>query len=171
MESLLRKYISGFSLFELLITVLIIGVLASIVIPEIQDHTQKAKEAAAKETLQKLRTVIELYTVQHKGHPPGYVKETLSTAEAVIVSQLCSATNLDGEDAPKGTAGFPLEQYLTEIPDNPFNDKNTMKVLADNSSFPAKADDTTGWIYKPLTKAIRLNNDGTDSEGVRYYDY
>jgi len=161
----------GFSLLEMLIVLAIIGILATIVIPEIQDQSQQAKEAAAKETLQTLRHAIERYAAQHKGVPPGYVKEVLSTAEMVITKQLCSATNSDGEDAPGGTAGFSLGHYLIEMPDNPFNDKNTMTILADNASFPAKADGTTGWIYKPITKAIRLNCDGTDSEGVRYYDY
>ncbi len=171
MRLLLRKYSVAFSLLEILMVLAIIGILATIVIPGIQNHSQKAKEAAAKENLQKLRNIIEMYAIQHKGYPPGYVRETLSTAELVVAEQLCLATNSDGEDAPRGTTGFPFGGYLTEIPVNPLNDKNTMMILAINTPFPAEADSSTGWIYKPNTKAVRLNHDGTDSDGVRYYDY
>ncbi len=44
-------------------------------------------------------------------------------------------------------------------------------MLADGQSFPETADGSFGWLYKPATKEIRLDWLGTDSEGVRYYDY
>ena len=63
----------AFSLVELLIVTAIIGILAAIVIPEFQTHSQQAKETAAKDNLRILRNTIELYAVQHNGIPPGYV--------------------------------------------------------------------------------------------------
>jgi len=168
---LLRRDSAGFTLIEMLIALAFIGILSAIVISALQDQSYKAKEAVAKETLQKLRNVIELYAVQHRGYPPGYVNKEFNASESTVIKQLCSATNSDGQDAPLGTEGFPLGQYLPEIPENPFNNNNTIIILASNAPLPAKADDATGWIYKPATKTIRLNYSGTDSGGARYYDY
>lgn len=50
----------GFSLVELLIVVAILGILAAIVIPEFQNHSQQAKEAAAKENLRIFREFLRL---------------------------------------------------------------------------------------------------------------
>ncbi|GAH74356.1 unnamed protein product, partial [marine sediment metagenome] len=62
----------AFTLVEILIVVAILGILAAIVIPQFQAHSQEAKEAAAKDNLRILRNAIELYAVQHGGVPPGY---------------------------------------------------------------------------------------------------
>jgi hypothetical protein len=63
--------------------------------------------------------------------------------------------------------------YLPKIPENPFNNKSFVAVLADASDFPAEAVlfDLYGWMYKPATKTIRLYWPGTDSTGVAYFDY
>ncbi len=164
---------AGFSFLEMLIVLAILGTLAAIVILGFRDPSDKAKEAAAKENLQKLRNAIELYAVQHKGVPPGYPEGDVSKTplSTTFTQQLCNATNSDGEYAPSGTAGYPLGPYLPEIPENPFNNKNTVKVLGNAVQFSASATDGFGWICKPLTKTIRLDYPATDSEGARYYDY
>ncbi|MCJ7778807.1 MAG: type II secretion system GspH family protein [Sedimentisphaerales bacterium] len=163
----------GFSLIEILIVLAILGTLAAIVILGFRDQIAKAKEAAAKETIQNLRNVIESYAAQHKGVPPGYPNGDTSKNpnSTIFTQQLCSATNLDGAYASQGTAGYPLGPYLPAIPENPFNDKNTVKVLGNFDQFPASATGTYGWRYKPLTKTIRLSHPGKDSEGVKHYDY
>jgi hypothetical protein len=46
-------------------------------------------------------------------------------------------------------------------------------VVGNDAPFPDTPTLTMifGWIYQPSTKTIKLNYDGIDSEGIRYYDY
>ena len=62
----------AFTLIEILIVVAVLGILAALVIPEIQDYSQEAKESNAKANLRILRNAIERYAVEHDGLPPGY---------------------------------------------------------------------------------------------------
>jgi type II secretory pathway pseudopilin PulG len=151
--------------------VAILGILAAIILPTLQGHITEAKESAAKDNLRILRNAIELYAAQHNNYPPGYVNGILNISGTTFTRQLSWATNSNGASAPLGTDGYPLGSYLPKIPANPFNDKNTTQILSDAALFPDPPTGATGWIYKPSTKTIRINDDGTDSEGIEHYDY
>ena len=146
----------AFTLVEILIVVAILGILAAIVLPTFQDHVQRTKESAAKEDLRILRNAIGLYAVEHNGAPPGY-------------------PNDDTSQFPLGIAFFQefvnTGDYISEMPKNPFNNKIDTRVILDDETFPTEATGSNGWIYKPKTKNIRLDWPGTDSKGVRYFDY
>lgn len=145
----------AFSLVELLIVIAIIGILAAIVIPEFQTHTQQAKETAAKDILRILRNSIELYAVQHNGIPPGYVdnEPLLAPLPGAFEFQMVGGN------------------YLNALPANPFNHLDTLEMILNGESLPVDATGGFGWIYKPQTKTIKLDWPGTDSRGIRYYDY
>ncbi len=154
---------SAFSLVEILIVVSILGILAAIVIPEYQGHSLHAKEAAARTNLKVLREAIERYAFQHDGVPPGYIYG-----------------NPDGSVARSPGLGpayrgqlVTRNQYLSELPKNPFNQKSETLILENGADFPSEPtqSETYGWIYQPQTKTIRLNYPGTDASGTRYFDY
>jgi len=163
----------GFTLVEILIVVVLLGVMAAIVIPAIGNGATSARETTLSMDLSLLRRFIPVYTSQHREVPPGYPDGNRSAAPTgeAFLAQATLSSNIEGRTAARGTAGFPLGPYLSTIPANPFNKLSTVTVLADDADFPAVADDSCGWIYKPATGEIRPGNTGTDDRGVAYYDY
>jgi prepilin-type N-terminal cleavage/methylation domain-containing protein len=146
----------SFTLVEILIVVAILGILAAITLPTLQGHITEAKEAAAKDNLRILRNAIGIYAAQHNGVPPGYYNDdpTQTVAWVYVYRQLVKPGN-----------------YLSELPENPFNGIYTAWIIRNDETFPAEATGSCGWIYKAATREIRLDWPGTDSKGVRYFDY
>ena len=60
---------SGFTLVEILIVVVILGILAAIVIPQFTDASTQAKESSLCADLQTLRSQIELYKFKQGALP------------------------------------------------------------------------------------------------------
>ncbi len=148
----------AFSLVELMIVVAILGILAAVALPTFQGHVSEAKQTAARENLHILRAAIELYAAQHKGVPPGYPDNDPSEEPAALffIIQLVNSGN-----------------YISKLPANPFNGIRGVKTIGNNEDFPTEHVllDLYGWIYKPATKTIKLNWEGTDKDGIAYLDY
>ena len=62
----------GFTLVEILIVVVILGILAAIVIPQFTQASTEAKENSLCSNLQSLRSQIELYKCQHNDTAPAF---------------------------------------------------------------------------------------------------
>ncbi len=139
-----------------MIVVAVLGILAAIVVPQFQSYSTEAKKAVAKDALRMLRSAIELYTAQHSGIPPGYEDDdpTAAPTSANFLEQL--AGNQD---------------YLAKVPENPFNNLQSIRMIGNSESFPSGAVDGYGWVYQAATKTIRLNWPGADSSGLRYFEY
>lgn len=140
---------------EILIVVAILGILAAIVLPQFQSHTQQAREAAAKDNLRILRNTIELYAARHNGVPPGYINDEINTTPSQTVF----------------IAAMFKKRYFNTLPENPFNNKINLLVIDNGTSFPSEPTGEYGWIYQPWTKTIKLDWPGTDSAGDAYFDY
>lgn len=146
----------AFSIAELVIVVCIIGILAAMVLPAFQNNATEAKIAAAKDNLRVLRSVVQLYAVNHKDVPPGYPGNNPNTQPTD--EDFLQQTTVD-------------ETYLRDVPSNPFNNLKTIDVLLDNELFPTQASGDFGWIYKPASRTVRLDWPGQDDKGIRYFDY
>jgi len=146
----------AFTLIEVMVVVLILGILAVNVITTIQAYATETKETTSKENLRILRGIIQLYSAKNGDVPPSYTDNdpTQPASSIIFVQQVVQD-----------------EHYLAKLPKNPFNELNTITVLGNDEEFPAEAPGGTGWIYKPAIPEARLNYPGTDGDGIRYYDY
>src|SRR5690554_2971706 len=66
----------AFTLIEILIVVVILGILAAIVIPQFTDASTEASNASVRSQLQTLRGQLELFRVQNGDQYPDLVSES-----------------------------------------------------------------------------------------------
>ena len=119
---------SGFTLVEILIVVIILGILAAIVIPQFTNASTDARKSSMLSQLQTLRSQVQLFKLQHNDILPDLVANQWV--------QLTSKTNLAG--AVDTTATGLFGPYLESDPVNPLN---TKKAVA------AAAGANVGWTY------------------------
>jgi len=135
---------SGFTLVEILIVVVILGILAAIVIPQFTNASTEAKTNSLMSNLQSIRSQIELYKVQHNDLKPA-------PEAAGTWTRMTSKTKIDGTVDAAGTYG----PYLQQIPKNPFNDLSTVRGEAGASTAGAN---THGWVFNTGTGAFQADD-------------
>ncbi len=120
---------SGFTLVEILIVVIILGILAAIVIPQFTNASTDARKNSMLSQLQTLRSQVQLFKLQHNDVLPDL-------AGANQWSQLTSKTNLAG--AVDTTATGLFGPYMESDPRNPLNTNKTVAAAAGAG---------VGWTY------------------------
>jgi len=138
----------GFTLVEILIVVIILGILAAIVIPQFTEASNDARKSALVSDLQTVRSQLELYKVQHlDGYPVA----------ANLVTLLTSKTDADGTVGTDPNVHI-YGPYLQKFPSNPFvPGANTAKVNIGTASVPG--DGTSGWYFETDTGKFSANDD------------
>ena len=111
----------GFTLVEILIVVIILGILAAIVIPQFTSASQDARKNSLTSQLQTLRSQLELYKLQHLDQMPSTL-----IASPFNWSQLTAKSDSLGATGT-GTA-YPFGPYLQADPVNPLNNFTTVLV-------------------------------------------
>jgi prepilin-type N-terminal cleavage/methylation domain-containing protein len=165
----------GFTLVELLIVVIIIGILAAVAIPQFSDSATDAKSAALDSDLAAMRNAIELYYHQHTSKYPGIIKTHKVGAGAAVAHtnveqafayQLTMFSDAFGNTADtKDAAAFPYGPYLKRgIPTNPLPAAGALgapasvSVGTDTGPLSADGTPTTGWKFSSATGQLIANN-------------
>jgi len=133
---------SGFTLVEILIVVVILGILAAIVIPQFTEASTEAKTSSLCTDLQTMRSQIELYKIQHNDQLPG-------AGDASFEEALTGQTDIDGN------VGNDYGPYIQKIPTNQFNDLATVEIEAGTAGL---GNGSHGWHFDTTTGAFHADD-------------
>lgn len=129
MRNRVRK---AFTLVEILIVVVILGILAAIVIPQFTNASEDAQISAIQSQLQTVRNQIELFRVRNNG-----------TAPALAAGNSWAAAGLVGPD------------YMRSAPVNPRTGTADV-ILGADPGVPVAAGDA-GWWWDAATNTLGAN--------------
>lgn len=136
------KLRDGFTLVELVVVVMIIGVLVAIAAPKMVNIMDDATDNAVRQSLSVVRDAIETYASQHNGNYPSDVDEGQFKAD--------------------------LANYLRgPFPKSPVGTKTN--DVAMSGADPLLPDDTTGWMYNGTTGEFIINCSDLSKDGVTTY--
>ena len=137
MQNRTRRLSRGFTLIEILIVVIILGILAAIVIPQFTNATTSSKTSGVQTTAQSLRGAVQLYYYQHD--------DTLPPA-ANFWTLMMTQTDSKGNPyvAGSSTTG-PFGPYMQSIPQNLLN--NSTVVIDSNVAPGGQTGSACGWEY------------------------
>lgn len=100
------KKMSGFTLIEIMVVVVILGILGAMIIPNIMGRTDEARVTAAQSDLRSIANALELYRLDNYNYP-----STDQGLEALV------SKPSGFPEAPNWSA----EGYLKSIPLDPWN--------------------------------------------------
>ncbi len=86
----------GFTLIELMIVVVILGILSAIAIPKFRDVSESAKLASCRSNLRTIAGALQLYLAEHNQYPPGNGWKKLNTISGYVHAGLvCPRTGIE----------------------------------------------------------------------------
>ena len=135
----------GFTLVEILIVVVILGILAAVVIPQFTNASTEAKTNSLMSNLQSVRSQVELYKVQHNDLLP-------SPEAAGTWNRMTQYTDISGAAQATKDATHIYGPYLQQVPKNPFNDKSTVDLDG------TVGDNNAGWEFNSTTGAFQADD-------------
>jgi len=148
---------SGFTLVEILIVVVILGILAAIVIPQFTEASTEAKTSSLCTDLQTVRSQIELYKIQHNDALPG-TATGVDFETAMTTYTLQTGAAADPQAPGTGVYG----PYLQKVPSNPFiATAANADDVEEGAGTPGAGN--AGWYFNTSTGAFNADDDAHKS--------
>lgn len=163
----------AFTLIEILIVVVILGILAAVVVPQFSSASAAARESTLREELRFVRSQIQAFKYQHRDVLPGYPGgDTTADPDAVsFVQQMTQYTDEACNTRSAASATHRFGPYLTQMPVNPVSGKSGVFVAAGASMPDPDPSQSYGWIFNPTLEKFVPNLAGNDSTGSPYASY
>jgi general secretion pathway protein G len=148
----------AFTLVEILIVVIIMGVIATIIIGLFNNTTSDAASGSLKDNLRAMRSAIQIYAAHHGTYPTGTSFE----------AQMTQYTDATGNTSPTQTGTHRFGPYILQMPPLPVG-LNRGKNTVTSTGYA----DGYGWQYDPTTGDFRANCQltETDPDGNVYHTF
>jgi general secretion pathway protein G len=138
----------AFSLLEIVIVIVILGIISAIAIPRMSIAAARARVMSLKGDLASMNRAVELYTAEHEGlHPAQDEFGVIDLDSSALRARLLDRTN------SVGASGSMFGPYLLEMPVNPFSNLATVRV----DGAPAGAG-THGWRFDTATQSFAADD-------------
>jgi general secretion pathway protein G len=133
----------AFTLVEILIVIVILGILAAISIPQFAGASTEAQSNATFDALQKVRRAVGVYQVRHGGTPPPIVAGDGSVDPVTGLSCWGELVGNSGDYM----LGIPVNQWVSGA--------NARRVVVVDNAVPDAVFHTDyGWIYDPVNGQV-----------------
>ena len=155
----LKAGLKGFTLVEILIVVIIMGILASIIIGLIGNTSRDAGVSSLKDNLRSIRSALQIYLAQHATYPDG----------TNFVDQMTLYTDASGATSPTKSPTYPYGPYILAMPPLPVGTEKGKTTVTTSSTYSAGY----GWQYDATTGQFKPNlpDSDVDDNGVPYNTY
>lgn len=154
----------GLSLIELVVTLVILTVLGSLILPSAQTMSKRTKEIELKRSLREIRTAIDEYKKNNeKAISDQKQPQVLNKSGYPATLELL----VEGDDF--GGLVKEKKKFLRRIPRDPFDPDPNDDKLWEMRSY-ADAPDSTTWGGEDVFD-VYSQSDGTAIDGTKYKDW
>ena len=155
----------GFTLIELMVVVVIIGILAAIAIPNFISMQKRAKEASVKNNMHTIQLAVEDFATLSEGYYPVDLVQTVALASGIGTN----AKSVGSEEPINGVLTDPVNALVPSSIKNPIVVGNNTAATADSGTvYLVTNAGSAGLFFMTIAGAAAA---GSPSNAAKYVVY